>query len=310
MIDDNNPNILFIVDPLIYVPPLECHRKGNMSNGFEDVSSAEHERVLVVTQISFVDRAAYEGAKMQAVILAGGEGTRLGCLLGHRNKPMMPVVGKPFLEYLLLQLRRAGITDVVMATGYRGNMIERYFGSGDRYDMQLRYSCESSPLGTGGALRLAFDAVESSDVLVMNGDSFFAIDISSLVNFHWERDAEVTVALAWANSASRYSRVRRTNEGKIVEFASGHDPHTERSQLLINAGIYVFQRRTISLIDADRMVSLERDVFPQVVQSKCYGMVFDGYFVDIGVPRDYLELCSKPTGLLEALELEGEGSCR
>src|SRR5262245_47463597 len=120
----------------------------------------------------------------RGVILVGGYGTRLGTLLGEIPKPMAPIGGRPFLEYLLYPLRRAGIRNVTLCCGYRAEVIERYFGIGADWDLEIVYSMETTPLGTGGALRKARASMREETLVVMNGDSYFAISISELIRVH------------------------------------------------------------------------------------------------------------------------------
>jgi len=240
-----------------------------------------------------------------AVILCGGLGTRLRPLLKDRPKALALVGGRPFLEYLLLQLKRYEINNVILAVRHCGEMIEAYFGSGDNLSLRLSYSYESEPLGTGGALKLAESLIHSEDFLVMNGDSFFNIDLKVLIRYHQKKKALVTIALAQVDNTQRYGTVEVDRKGRIVRFL---EKMKGEQAGLINGGIYVFQRKVLELIPEGRPVSLEYEVFPKLIGKGFYGLPFQGYFVDIGVPEDYLRLQADPSRLLTAVNLkEKEG---
>ena len=236
-----------------------------------------------------------------AVILCGGLGTRLRPLLKDRPKALALVGGRPFLEYLLLQLKRYEINNVILAVGHCGEMIEAYFGSGSDLGLHLYYSYESEPLGTGGALKLAQNLIHSEYFLVMNGDSFFDIDLKVLIRYHQKKKALATIGLAKVDDTQRYGAVELDHEGRIVRFLEkmkGGQPG------LINGGIYVFQREVLELIPEGRPVSLEQEIFPKLIGRDFYGLPFQAYFIDIGVPEDYLRLKADPSRLLMAVSLK------
>lgn len=155
---------------------------------------------------------------MQALVLAGGVGTRLRPVLAGLNKPMAPVAGRPFLEYLLLQLKQHVIDEVTLCVGYKADLIQSYFGRGDRWDMQVSYSYETDFRGTAGALKLAEDLIHEEDFFVMNGDSLFDIELHTLMHYHRKRKATVTVALAHTEDTQRYGVVGMNEMGHIVSF--------------------------------------------------------------------------------------------
>lgn len=234
----------------------------------------------------------------QAIILAGGQGTRLGPLTGESGKPMAEVGSKPFLEYLLLQLMKNGITDLVICTGHRGAAIREYFGSGRERGLSLQYSQEREPLGTGGALKLAERLIQGDTFLVMNGDSLFDIDIGDLFSCHNKRGARFTLALANVTDPSRYGHVQVDEACRVTRFV-------EKGQRggtgLINAGVYAVTREVLDDIPPGRSVSLEREVLPHLVGRGLFGCRFDAYFVDIGTPVDLLDLRAHPDRLLTAV---------
>jgi NDP-sugar pyrophosphorylase family protein len=228
--------------------------------------------------------AAGEVSAMQAAILAGGLGTRLGALLAGRNKPMAPVAGRPFLEFLLRQLRRNGIADVVLCVGHRGELIREHFGAGEPWDLRLRYSWEKELLGTGGAVKLAAPLLAGDDFLVLNGDSLFDVALAELVAFHREHGAAVTLALSRTDDPGRFGTVELGPGGQVLRFVEKGQGEPGG---LINAGVYVFNRQVLDRIPEGRVVSLERDVFSSLVGRGLYGLPLAGYFVDIGVPETY-----------------------
>jgi len=236
---------------------------------------------------------------MQALILAGGAGTRLRPVLAELNKPMAPVAGRPFLEYLLLQLKKYGIDEVTLCVGYKADLIQSYVGTGDRWGIQVNYSYETDFLGTAGALKLAEDHIHDEDFFVMNGDSLFDIELRTLMDYHRAMEATATLALAYVNDTQRYGAVGINEAGRIVSFREKREGNKEG---LINGGVYVLARKVLDIIPGGQPVSLEQDILPRLIGQDLYGLSLRGYFVDIGVPADYMGLRSKPTPLLAAVD--------
>ena len=218
------------------------------------------------------------------MILVGGKGTRLQSTVYDRPKPMADVAGKPFLEWLLISLYEKGIRKVILCTGYMGEMVESYFGDGGKWDLQVRYSHETFPLGTGGAVRNALDLVQGGSFLVLNGDSYCRFDLNSMEKKHNYKSALATMWLVKMNDCSRYGSVVLDDNGMVQSFS-------EKSLVsgagLINAGIYLLDSKLVETIAKDRKVSLEKDVFPHIVGTGLAGVVGDGVFVDIGTPESY-----------------------
>ncbi len=235
----------------------------------------------------------------QALILAGGFGSRLKELVADRPKPMAPVCDRPFLEYLLCQLKKNGLSDIILSVGHLGHMVQQYFGNGERWGVRLTYSEETEPLGTAGAVKLAGAFIKDSDFVVLNGDSFFDIDLRILLQHHAHKRCLATIALAMVESTDRFGSVKTGEEGNIVEF---EEKRIRGGAGLINAGIYVVSKRLLALIPEGRAASLERDVFPKIVGLGFCGVPFQSYFVDIGRPDDYLSLQADPHRLLAALK--------
>ncbi len=230
------------------------------------------------------------GWPRQALILAGGAGTRLQPLVSDVPKPMAPIAGRPFLEYLVAQAARAGIAEIVMCVGYKAEAIEGHFGGGGAFGVRIRYSREHEALGTAGALKLAEALLVGDRWLVLNGDLLFDIPIVELIARHVESEAQATLALARASGLGRYGAVALAAGGSVTSFVEKPDisaPH------FINGGLYMIERSTLHRIPADRPVSLEREVLPALVGGGLRGEPFDGYFVDIGVPADYLRAQSE-----------------
>lgn len=229
--------------------------------------------------------------------MAGGEGLRLRRVVKDVPKPMAKIAGSPFLEYLILQLIRRNIKEIVISIGYKGGIIKSYFGNGRKWDVEILYSEEEVPLGTGGSLKRAFSFIDNDRFVVMNGDSFFDVDLSKLHEIHNKRHAIATIALAHVENKSRYGSVEVNNDHEVLRFIEkGTDGYG-----LINGGIYLFQRKIIDMIP-DGNVSLEKEVLPQLVGKGMYALTMKGAFVDIGTPDDYLNLYDKPEKLLDAIK--------
>lgn len=236
---------------------------------------------------------------MQALILAGGAGTRLRSVLGDNlNKPMAPIDGKPFLEYLIMRLKQQRIEDIILCVGYKADLIQSYFASGERWGVRLTYSHETDFLGTGGAIKLAQDLVRADEFVVFNGDSYFDVDLHALADFHHRAPgASATLALAQVDNAERYGAVRLDDTTqRIVGFTEkgAGTAHAGR----INGGVYLLTRQVFELMPRGQVCSLERDVFPALVRmGALYGQPFPGFFIDIGVPADYARLQADPSPL-------------
>ncbi len=225
----------------------------------------------------------------QAVILAGGSGTRLWPLVSDVPKPMAPVDGHPFMEYLIHQLVTAGIAEVVVCAGYMAETLQAHFGDGRQWGVRLTYSIEPQALGTGGALKLAEPLLVGDRWLVMNGDSLFDISLADLAAAHFRFGGPITLALSRAGDPGRYGGVTHDLDGSISAFVEKGDATTGMSAPdCINAGLYMIDRTTLAQIPADRPVSLEREVLPSFIGRGLSGALFEAaYFVDIGVPDDY-----------------------
>lgn len=219
----------------------------------------------------------------EAVILAGGFGTRLKTVVDEIPKPMAPIGSMPFLAYLLRQLQKHRIAKVVLATGYKHDIIESYFGS-SYMNIELAHSVEKEALGTGGAIRKACGLVESDHCFILNGDTFFEADFERMEEKFLLTNSWLTVALKPMVNFDRYGAVITRGE-KIISFNEKRFCKTG----LINGGIYVVNKKWF-MEAADREVfSLERDILEQLAgNDKITYCISDGYFIDIGIPEDYL----------------------
>jgi mannose-1-phosphate guanylyltransferase len=224
---------------------------------------------------------------MQALVLAGGEGTRLRPLTLTTPKPVMPLAGRPFLSFMLDWVHSHGVDEVILSCGFMSDEVKSVLG--DIYDgIRLRHVTEDEPLGTAGPVRLAYDeGLLEERLLVLNGDVLTDIDLTAELLRHAQAGARVTLALYPVDDTSSYGVVPTADDGQVTEFIEkgGGEAPTNR----INAGAYVIEREVIESIPAGRAVSFEREVFPSLIGNGLYGYDAAGYWIDIGTPERYLE---------------------
>jgi NDP-sugar pyrophosphorylase family protein len=225
-----------------------------------------------------------EGGSPDVVILAGGKGTRLQNVVSDRPKPMAEVAGRPFIEWLILSLKVQGLRRMVLCTGYMHEAIEAYFRDGKRWDVEIVYSRELSPLGTGGALRQALSQVRTDSLLAMNGDSFCHVDVHVLATAHAARRARASLWLVLAEDCRSGGMVEIDEHGAVRAF---HEKPSEQQQGLMSAGIYLLERAVVAAIPPDTPVSLETDVLPSLIGHGLYAVIGCGPFLDIGTPDAY-----------------------
>lgn len=220
-----------------------------------------------------------------AVVLVGGKGTRLRGVVSDRPKPLAVVSGRPFLSWLLRYLAHQGFRRVVLSAGYQGKQIELFAqAEQERSNLELIVLSEPAPLGTGGALRLAIEKVETAEVLVLNGDSFCAADLGALDSARREHRARAILLLTEMQDTSQFGSVAMAEDGEIRAFREktpGAGPG------LINAGVYLMETAHAAEIPAGRAVSIESEVFPNWIGDGLYGFVSEGPFIDIGTPESY-----------------------
>jgi D-glycero-alpha-D-manno-heptose 1-phosphate guanylyltransferase len=212
------------------------------------------------------------------IILAGGFGTRLSTVVKDVPKPMAPINDKPFLHYIFKELEHQNIKNVVLSVGHLKEVIQDFFQ--DNYlGISIQYAIENEPLGTGGGIKHAFNFVEE-DAFVLNGDTFFDINLSTLKN----EDADITLALKPMFSFDRYGTVEVDEAQRIISF--NEKKHCEHG--LINGGVYYFKKSLFDKIETDFRFSFEKDVLEKHLSDlQIQGKIFDNYFIDIGIPEDY-----------------------
>ena len=227
---------------------------------------------------------------MQALVLVGGEGTRLRPLTLTRPKPAIPLVDRPFIRFMSDWLGRHGVTEVVMACGFRAEDLRSALGDEIPGGPKVRYVEESEPLGTAGPIRLAADQGLLTDrFLVLNGDVLTDLDLTEHMRVHSERDALASLALYPVDDPTSYGLVRKdSGTGAVTEFLEKPDP-AEIDTDEVNAGAYVLERSVVDLIPAGRAVSIEREIFPRLVGQGLFGLRLEGYWMDIGTPERYLQ---------------------
>ncbi|MGV9664966.1 sugar phosphate nucleotidyltransferase [Nocardia niigatensis] len=222
-----------------------------------------------------------------AVILVGGQGTRLRPLTLSAPKPMLPTAGLPFLQHLLARIADAGITHVVLGTSYKAEVFEEHFGDGSDLGLELEYVTETEPLGTGGGIRNVLPKLRADTVLVFNGDVLGGTELGGVLETHHTSGADVTLHLVRVSDPRAFGCVPTDENGRVTAFLEKtQDPPTDQ----INAGCYVFRREYIEKIPAGRPVSVERETFPSLLAEGAHiqGHVDVSYWRDMGTPEDFV----------------------
>ena len=251
---------------------------------------------------------------MKAVILVGGKGTRLLPLTCNTPKPMVPVLNRPFMEYVVNHLGEHKVSDIVMAMNYLPKAIEDYFGGGEKFAKHIYYCLESSPMDTAGAVKNTERYIGDEAFLVLNGDIFTDLDFTDMMRYHREKKAKVTIALTPVADPTAYGLIETTPEGRVTRFLEKPKPE-EVTTNMINAGTYILEREVLDYIPKDTPWSFERKLFPMLLAKgePVYGYSSDAYWIDIGRPEKYMllhqDLLTRP-GLLsndikKALRNEG-----
>jgi mannose-1-phosphate guanylyltransferase len=225
---------------------------------------------------------------MQAVILVGGEGKRLRPLTSTVQKPVVQLVDRPFMVYMLEWLRGHGIDDVIMSCGFLADSVREVLGDGSQLGLRLRFVEEPEPRGTAGAVKLA-EPLLGERFLMLNGDVLTDIDLGSQIAQHERTGARATLALVPVPDPSAYGLVLTDQGGVVRDFIEKPDPDQKVETNLISAGAYVLEREILEMVPPDRNVSIEREVWPRLVGNGLYGYSSEAYWLDIGTPERYLE---------------------
>jgi mannose-1-phosphate guanylyltransferase len=230
-----------------------------------------------------------EAQKMQALILVGGEATRLRPLTCHMPKAMVPIMNTPFLEHVIRYLGSHGVNDVVLAQGHLPKAMDDYFQDGGRFGTRLTYSLEKIPLNTAGAVKNAEQHL-TNRFFVLNGDVFTDLDLTAMLQFHVHNKARVTIALTPVEDPTAFGIVETTPEGRVKRFLE----KPSRDQIttnMINAGVYILEREILERIPAGVNFSFERQLFPELLQNGVPFFAFSShsYWIDIGKPDTYLQ---------------------
>jgi mannose-1-phosphate guanylyltransferase len=226
----------------------------------------------------------------QAVILVGGQGTRLRPLSYHMPKSMMPVLNRPFLEHTLAYLKNYGISEVILTLNYLPEVIQGHLGDGANLGIRLSYVVEDSPLGTAGAVKNAEEQLTGT-FTVLNGDIFTDLNLADLLNFHRSKSAKITIALTHVDNPSAFGVVETESDGRVRRFIEKPGPDQIISHW-INAGIYILEPEVLRHVPQNRHYMFERGLFPHLLElgEPVYGYPFRGYWLDMGTPEKYLRL--------------------
>lgn len=222
---------------------------------------------------------------MEAIILAGGFGTRLKHVISDVPKPMAPIGDKPFLEYIFEDLNKKGITHIILAVGYMKEKIEEYFKNQYK-SIEISYSEEDAPLGTGGAIKKALSQCKEENIFIINGDTFYDVDLEKMKKFHIENKSSLTLVVKEMKNFDRYGSLIIENN-KIIKFE-------EKKPLVkgkINGGIYLIKRSIFQGVEQESF-SFEKEILENEKIEK-YAYESNGYFIDIGIPEDYYKFIKK-----------------
>lgn len=224
----------------------------------------------------------------QAIILVGGEGTRLRPVTSRVPKPVAPVVERPFVAYILDDLARHGVERAIFSTGFLAAAIEAQIGDGAGYGLRVDYAVETEPLGTAGAVANCADKLDDGSFYVFNGDVLSDVDLTALATLHAGKGGMGTIFLTPVEDPRRYGLVELREDGSVASFLE--KPGEWEGAALINAGVYVLEHEVLEMIPRGRLFSIERGVFPRLAQAgSLYGYVDSGYWRDIGTPESYLQ---------------------
>lgn len=228
--------------------------------------------------------------KLKAVLLVGGLGTRLRPLTNDRPKSIVPVLNRPVLEHTIAYLKYYGICDIVITLNYMPEVIESYFGDGEKFGVKLTYFMEEEPRGTAGAVKNC-ESYLDGPFFVLNGDVFTNLDLNQMMAYHRRKKAIATISLTPVENPSAYGVVEITDKGKIQKFTEKPAPGTEPSNW-INAGTYILERDVLDMIPPGCSYMFERGLFPQLLQTgrPVFGYQYKGYWLDMGTPAHYFKI--------------------
>lgn len=229
---------------------------------------------------------------MKAVILAGGEGTRLRCVTGDVPKPMVSLCGKPMLEHIIALLRKNGFDELCAAVRYRREDIEGYFGDGEKFGVKLQYRIEEEPLGTAGAVKNCADFYQDEDFLVISGDAACDFDLRGLYNWHKSHGGAASIALYRSEAPLRYGLAVTDGAGLVRSFVEKPDWSRVVTDL-VNTGIYVLSPRAMDYVPPRQTADFARDLFPRLLDcgESVYARAEEGYWQDVGEPLSYYKCC-------------------
>ena len=223
---------------------------------------------------------------MEAIILAGGEGSRLRSVVSDVPKVLAPIQGKAFLFCLLSQLAKAGLfSKIILALGYKAALVEAFLKEAPSFPFVIETSIEQSSLGTGGAILQALGKVAQDNFWIINGDTFFDVSFAKMTAFHREKGADLSIACRWMDDRRRYGSLETDEEGRILHL---REKSNELSRGLISGGIYLAEKHLFSSLPLKK-ASLEDDFFPLFLPKKILAFPQEGTFIDIGTPSSYFE---------------------
>ncbi|MDP8211894.1 MAG: nucleotidyltransferase family protein [Candidatus Zapsychrus exili] len=219
-----------------------------------------------------------------AVVLCGGQGSRLKSVTGQTPKVMAEFGQEPFLNFILNYLQEQGIRNIVLCTGYKADILENYYEANNQ-GLNIRFSKEDKPLGTGGALKNAIKMIESDPCFVLNGDSLCEVDLKALLDSYYKKETIAELSVSKVDNAEDYGSIVLNEENRIMAFEEKQSAENR----YVNAGVYCISKRAFDLMPEQDKFSLEVDYFPKLVSKDFYGFVVDNKFYDIGTPERFNE---------------------
>ncbi len=228
---------------------------------------------------------------VKAVILSGGLGTRLRPLTCSRPKPLFPILNKPLLETQIVNLAKAGVSEVILAINYMAEVVQAVIGDGSKYGIKITYSEEIEPLGTGGAVKNAEKFIDGDTFFQLNGDIVTSLDYAQLLKFHRDHKAELTLAGYIVEDPTRFGVMKLDGQNRVIEFVEKPKSVSQEDakRLPINAGVNIFEPSILDLIPPGKKLSMEKEIFPQLVtRGRVFCMPFPGIWLDVGLPSDFM----------------------